>query len=96
MDWKAWALTSSGFHILILAVCFLLVYCHCWPSLHHRKIKSLNSLTRDRIKEVVDESWEELINCAKNLIDAQLEDGKKYHKESLGVGCSFRNQFLNN
>ena len=28
--------------------------------------------------QVVDENWDELLNCAKDLIDAKLEDGEKY------------------
>ena len=44
---------------------------------HHRTIKNLSSGSRRRIKQVVDESWTELLQCAKNLIDAHLEDGEK-------------------
>ena len=32
----------------------------------------------DTVKQVVEESWEELLNCAKDLIDAKLEDSEKY------------------
>ena len=44
---------------------------------HHRTIKNLSSGSRRRIKQVMDEGWTELLQCAKNLIDAQLEDGEK-------------------
>ena len=76
-------MSSVSVHLLILLLCFVLAYCDKWPSLHHRRVnfKKLSLDDRTLIKEVVDESWEELINCAKNLIDAQLEDGKKYYKE---------------
>ena len=116
MDWKVWALTSTSVHLLILLVCFVLVYYDKWPSFHHRRIKSLNLGARIRIKKVVDEhvicisqqklwhyqagggqacylylslkhcgifkqvveeSWEELLNSAKDLLDARLEDGGK-------------------
>ena len=30
------------------------------------------------INQVVDENWDELLTCAKDLIDAKLEDGEKY------------------
>ena len=35
------------------------------------------------IKQVVEESWEELLNSAKDLLDARLEDGGKcFSKQS--------------
>jgi len=75
VDWRVWALTSTSVHLLILLVCFVLVCCDKWPSFHHRRIKSLNLGARIRIKQVVDENWDELLTCAKDLIDARLEDG---------------------
>ena len=73
-------MTSVSVHLLILLLCFVLVYCDKWPSLHHRRInfKKLSPDDRTLIKEVVDESWDELLNCAKDLIDARLEDGEKF------------------
>ena len=71
-------LTSVSVHLFILLLCFVLVYNGCWPSLHHRKIKNLSLGARLRIQEVVEKSWDELLNCAKDLIDARLEDGEKY------------------
>ena len=71
-------LTSVSVHLLILLLCFVLVYCDKWPSLHHRRIEKLCLDDRTLIREVVDESWDELLNCAKNLIDARLEDGEKF------------------
>ena len=70
-------MTSPAIHLLILLVCFFLVYCGRWPSLHHRRIESLSLGARIRIKQVVDESWDELLNGAKDLIDARLEDGEE-------------------
>ena len=29
------------------------------------------------INQVVDENWDELLTCAKDLIDAKLEDGER-------------------
>ena len=71
-------MTSASVHLLILLVCFVLVYCNCWPSFHHRKVENLSLGARIRIKQVVAEHWEELLDCAKNLIDARLEDGVGY------------------
>ena len=73
-------LTSVSVHLLIILLCFVLVYFDKWPSLHHRRVnfKKLSLDDRTLIKEVVDESWDELLNCAKNLIDARLEDGEKF------------------
>ena len=44
-----------------------------------RETVAFASLNKDCgvIKQVVEESWEELLQCAKDLIDARLEDGKK-------------------
>ena len=78
MNWRVWALTSASVHLLILLVCFVLVYCNCWPSFHHRKVEKLSLGARIQIKQVVAEHWDELLNCAKNLIDARLEDGVGY------------------
>ena len=78
MDWRVWALTSASVHLLILLVCFVLVYYDKWPSFHHRRVEKLSLGARIRIKQVVDEHWEELLDCAKNLIDARLEDGVGY------------------
>ena len=78
LDWRAWVLTSTSVHLLILLVCYVLVKCDCWPTLHHRRIKKLSHEGRTKIKQVVEESWEELLNCAKDLIDAKLEDGENY------------------
>ena len=71
-------MTSVSVHLLILLLCFVLVYFDKWPSLHHRRIEKLSPDDWTLIKEVVDESWDELLNCAKNLIDARLEDGQKF------------------
>ena len=78
LDWRVWAFTSASVHLLILLVCFALVYYDKWPSFHHRRIEKLSLGARIRIKQVVDEHWGELLTCAKNLIDARLEDGGKY------------------
>ena len=72
-----WALTSPSVHLLILLICLALVCCDLWPSLHHRRIKNLSPGARIRIKQVVEESWEELFNYAKELMDARIEDGEK-------------------
>ena len=40
------------------------------------------------IKQVVDENWDELLNCAKNLIDAKLEDGETFFMLTLKVPCN--------
>ena len=69
-------MTSTSVHLLVLLVCFALVCCDKWPSFHHRRIKSLNLGARIRIKQVVDESWEDLLNSAKDLLDARSEDGR--------------------
>ena len=86
MDWRVWALTSTSVHLLVLLVCFALAYCDKWPSFHHRKIKTLSLGTRIRIKQVVDESWDDLLNCAKDLIDAQLEDGGNFLAHFVMIG----------
>ena len=70
-------MSSPSVHLLILLVCFVLVKCDWWPSWHHKRIENLSLGDRIRIKQVVEESWEELLQCAKDLIDARLEDGKK-------------------
>ena len=75
-------MTSPAVHLLILAVCFLLVCCGWWPSYHHRRIENLSLGARKRITEVVDENWEELLRCAKDLLDARLEDGNYFSKLS--------------
>ena len=75
-------MTSPAVHLLILAVCFLLVRCGWWPSYHHRRIENLSLGARKRITEVVDENWEELLRCAKDLLDARLEDGNYFSKLS--------------
>ena len=81
LDWRVLALTSPAVHLLILGVCFVLVYCDKWSSLHHRRIESLSRGTRMKIKQVVEESWEELLKCSKDLQDAKLEDGEKYFND---------------
>ena len=44
------------------------------------------------INQVVDENWDELLNCAKDLIDAKLEDGERLtfliRKLALKVPCN--------
>ena len=47
-------MTSTSVHLLILLFCFALVCCDCWPSYHHRRIKTLSLGARIRIKQVVD------------------------------------------
>ena len=53
-----------------------------------------------KIKQVVEESWEELLKCSKDLQDAKLEDGEKYFndKESAlqnHLSCIFRSYSQN-
>ena len=76
-------MTSTSVHLLILLVCFALVYYDKWPSFHHRRIESLSLGARIRIKQVVEESWEELLNCAKDLLDARSEDGRTEYLRKL-------------
>ena len=38
------------------------------------------------INQVVDENWDELLNCAKDLIDAKLEDGETYFNKLSWFG----------
>ena len=75
--WRVWALSPLLAHLLILLVCFVLVKCGCWPSWHHWRIGNLSLRARMDIKRVVEENWEELLQCVKDLIDTKLEDGKK-------------------
>ena len=77
MNWKVWALSSPSVHLLLLLVCFVLVKCDWWPSWHHKRVENLSLGDRIRIKQMVEESWEELLQCVKDLIDTRLEDGKK-------------------
>ena len=71
-------LTSVSVHLLILILCFVLAYCDKWPSLHHKRVEKLSPDDRTKIREVVEENWDELLKCSKNLIDARLEDGEKF------------------
>ena len=71
-----WALSPLLAHLLILLVCLVLVKCGRWPSWHHRRIENLSLGARMDIKRVVEENWEELLKCTKDLIDARLEDGE--------------------
>ena len=82
MRWRLWAVTSLSVHLAILLVCFVLAYCGCWPSFHNRRIKNLSLGTRNRIKQVVDENWEGMLKCAKDLIDARLDDGQECFTKS--------------
>ena len=77
LDWRTWVLTSVSVHLLILLLCFVLAYCDKWPSLHHKRVEKLSPDDRTKIREVVEENWDELLKCSKNLIDARLEDGEK-------------------
>ena len=92
VNWRVWALTSTSVHLLILLVCFAFVYCDCWPTFHHRRMRSIRLGDRIKIKQVVAENWEELLTCAKDLIDAKLEDGEKLifsiRKLALKVPCN--------
>ena len=74
--WRVWALSPLLAHLLILLVCLVLVKCDWWPSWHHRRIENLSLGARMEIKQVVEENWEELLKCTKDLIDARLEDGE--------------------
>ena len=74
--WRVWALSPLLAHLLILLVCLVLVKCDWWPSWHHRRIENLSLGARMEIKRVVEENWEELLKCTKDLIDARLEDGE--------------------
>ena len=76
VDWRVWALSPLLAHLLILLVCLVLVKCGWWPSFHHRRIENLSLGARMEIKQVVEEHWEELLKCTKDLIDARLEDGE--------------------
>ena len=71
-------MASPALHLIILLLCFILVRCGWWPSLHHRRIDSLSLRARTKINQVVEESWEELLLCAKDLMDTRLEDGKEF------------------
>ena len=89
MDWKVWALTSTSVHLLILLVCFVLVYYDKWPSLHHRRIKSLSLGARIRIKQVVDEH----VICVSqqkerlwHLLFVSLKKQKVWHYQAGGGG----------
>ena len=93
LDWRVLALTSPAVHLLILGVCFVLVYHDKWPSWHHRRIESLSHGARMNIKQVVEKSWDELLNCAKDLQDAKLEDGEKYFNDKE-VGLGLRLPFI--
>ena len=75
MNWKVWTFSALLVHLFILLVCLVLVKCDWWPSWHHRRVENLSLGARTRIKQVVEESWEELLNSAKDLLDARLEDG---------------------
>ena len=76
VNWKLWALASPSVHLLFLLVCVVLVYCDLWPSIHHKKIKKLSPGARRKIEQVVEQNWEELLACVKDLIHARLEDGE--------------------
>ena len=78
VDWRLWAIASPALHLIIPLLCFILVRCGWWPSLHHRRIDSLSLRARTKINQVVEESWEELLLCAKDLMDTRLEDGKEF------------------
>ena len=69
-------MTSSTVHLVFLVILFVLVYCDGWPTLHHRRVENLSLEARTRIREVVEENWDTLIDCTKDLIDARLEDGE--------------------
>ena len=42
-----------------------------------------------KINQVVEESWEDLLNCGKDLQDARLEDGENFFKE-VDLECAMR------
>ena len=73
-----WTFSALLVHLFILLVCFVLVKCDWWPSWHHKRVENLSLGDRTRIKQLVEESWEELLQCVKDLIDTRLKDGKKY------------------
>ena len=78
-----WSLASPSLHLLILLLCFALVYCGWWPSSHHRRVDKLSLGARMKIKLVVEENWDELLKRTKDLIDATLEDGEKIVTKSF-------------
>ena len=82
MDWRIWALTPPALHLLILLLFFLLLCNGWWLSYHHRRIENLSLEARTTITELVDEHWENLLSCAKDLLDASLEDGNNFTKLS--------------
>ena len=88
VNWKLWALASPSVHLLFLLVCVVLVYCDLWPSIHHKKIKKLSPGARRKIEQVVEQNWEELLACVKDLIDARLEDGE-LRKELQSSRCFY-------
>ena len=88
VDWRLWAIASPALHLIIPLLCFILVRCGWWPSLHHRRIDSLSLRARTKINQVVEESWEELLLCAKDLMDTRLEDGKELSSKLLWQGLS--------
>ena len=78
MDWRLWALTSCLGFLLLLVLIFLLVTADCWPHHHHRRVKNLDSDQRSQIREVVDNNWENLWNCAKDVQVGRLKDGLSF------------------
>ena len=88
VNWKLWALASPSAYLLFLLVCVVLVYCDLWPSIHHKRIKKLSPGARRKIEQVVEQNWEELLACVKDLIDARLEDGE-LRKELQSSRCFY-------
>ena len=71
-------MTSNILFLVLLILVLILVSCDCWSQLHHRRVKNVDLDARLRIKQLVEENWQRLLDLAKEVLDCRLEDGIIY------------------
>ena len=68
-------MTSNISFLLLLFLVLILVSCDCWFQFHHRRVKNVDLDAREKINELVEENWQQLLDLAKAVLDCRLADG---------------------